>query len=99
MQSLRVLPVHLDPLLGYFPPLLKELNIVLLCLLFYEFGVLVHLPHEFDEALLHLLHVALDLENVLFGELDGQQVLLSTVVASNEGLTKPGLSLWSILVC
>ena len=70
-QGLRGLPILLNLLLSDFLPLLQELDVVLLRLLLDEFVVLVHLPHQSHVPFVHLLHVFLDLDDVLLGKLDG----------------------------
>jgi hypothetical protein len=71
LQLFRLLSI-----LGYFTfcdfaPLLKEFYVVLLGLLLDHLVVLVHLSHQFDVALMHVLHVLLNLHYVGFREFNG----------------------------
>ncbi len=62
---------------GELSPLLKELNVVLLGLLFYQFVVGVHFPHQIHMSLVHFFHVLLNPVYVLSCKFKRHQVLLS----------------------
>jgi hypothetical protein len=70
-QSLSRFPILLNLLLCDFLPLLKKFDIILLSLLLNEFVVLVHLSHQSNVPLVHLLHIFFDFDDVLLRKLDG----------------------------
>ena len=69
-KLLCVLSVLLDLSLCNFFPFTKELDIVLLGLLFNQFIVFVHFSHKANMAIVHLFHILFNLNDVFLGKLD-----------------------------
>ena len=74
LKLFTLAPILSDFAFGNLSPFLKEFYVILLSLFFDHFVVLVHFAHQFDVALVHVLHVFFNFGDVCFGELDWDQI-------------------------